>query len=236
MRVMWSRTLAASCLAGGLASAGCWQYRDCVDPCWPERYNCEARHEVLASFSPQVANGHILDQTIWNWQFEAGTDRLNGAGMLQLDTLVRRRPQPDTRIFLQTARDAELAYDPANPDKLVEARRDLDAKRIAAIQRYLTAQTAGRPLTFDVTIHDPMEVGMPAIWHQRAMDGLRIGIRYNVPSIASIQTATTSFSGAGGGAAPPGQQVPGAPGYGGAPGGVPGPGGPPAGPGGPGGP
>src|SRR5437763_7237696 len=103
MRATWSRALAASCLAGGLASGGCWQYRDCVDPCWPERYSCEARHEVLASFSPQVANGHILDQTLWNWQFEPGTDRLNGAGMLQLDVLSRRRPVPDTRLFLQTA-------------------------------------------------------------------------------------------------------------------------------------
>src|SRR5262245_22260870 len=128
MRAKWSRALAASCLAGGLASGGCCEDRNCVDPCWPERYNCEARHGLPAAFSPQVANGHILDQTIWNWQFDAGSDRLNGAGMLQLDYLIRRRPTPDTRIFLATARDSELVFDPATPDRFVEARRDLDAR------------------------------------------------------------------------------------------------------------
>src|SRR5438874_9178067 len=130
MRATWSRALAASCLAGGLASGGCCHYRDVVDPCWPERYSCEARHEVLASFAPQVANGHILDQTIWNYQFEPGTDRLTPGGMDALDVLIRRRPQPDTRIFLQTARDPELVFDPNNPDKFVEGRRDLDNRRI----------------------------------------------------------------------------------------------------------
>ena len=65
--------------------AGCAAYRDIVDPCWPERYNYMARQEVKEGFAPQVQNGHVLDQTVWNYHFEAKKtgepgDQLNAAG------------------------------------------------------------------------------------------------------------------------------------------------------------
>src|SRR5262249_22150260 len=130
------------------------------DRCWPERYNYTARQEVSAAFAPQVQNGHILDQTMWNWYFDKGEAKLNPAGMAQLDYIVRRRPAPDPNLFLATARDID--YDPDNPDKLGETRRDLDSRRAEAVKRYLAAQTAGRPMTFEVMVHDPAEVGLPA--------------------------------------------------------------------------
>jgi hypothetical protein len=67
------------------------------------------------------------------------------------------RPQPDPNVFLATAND--VIYLPDNPEGMIEARRDLDQKRVAAVQRYLTAQMAGRPMQFEVAIHDPFEVG-----------------------------------------------------------------------------
>src|SRR5262245_36075956 len=157
------RALAGACLTGGLAgSGGCLpRYHDVVDPCYPERYNYAARSEVIAAFAPQVCNGHILDQTIWNWMFEPGTDKLHPAGMDKLDQLVRRRPLPDARLFLQTARD--YAYAPADPEKFADARRELDGRRILAIQKYVSAQTAGRPMHFEVIVHDPAEVGQSAV-------------------------------------------------------------------------
>jgi hypothetical protein len=108
-----------------------------------------------------VNNGHVLDQTIWNHHFEAGTDKLTGGAKEHLAYLARRRPAPNPTVFLQTAQD--VVYDPENPDKFVETRNSLDQRRIQAIQKYLTAQTANRPVPFEIVVHDPAEVGMSAI-------------------------------------------------------------------------
>jgi hypothetical protein len=150
-----AKALGAASLIGGLAAGGCVPYRERVDPCYPQRYNMVARREVIDAFAPQVQNGHFLDQTIWNYHFEAGTDKLSAGGLAHLNYLTRRRPEPDTRLFLATAHD--IKYDPNEADKFVEARRELDTRRVAAIQRYLAVQTAGRPVNFDIVVHDPAE-------------------------------------------------------------------------------
>jgi hypothetical protein len=93
--------------------------------------------------------------------FEPGTATLTPGGLEHLAYLARRRPCPDPTIYLQVAQD--IPYDPAAPDKFVEARNELDTKRMQAIQDYLTAQTAGRCLTFHVVRHDPAEVGLSAV-------------------------------------------------------------------------
>src|SRR5258708_39055153 len=92
-----TRSLSVAVMAGGLAaSGGCLpRYHDVVDPCYPDRYNYAARQEVVAGFAPQVQNGHILDQTVWNFYFDAGSDKLNPGGMDKLEQLARRRPAPD---------------------------------------------------------------------------------------------------------------------------------------------
>jgi hypothetical protein len=168
MKGFISRTALASCLTAGLAAlgGGCCGYYDVVDPCYPQRYNFAARKEVCEARYQQVHNGHVLDQTMWNWQFEPGTDKLNDAGKDHLIYLLRRRPCPDQCIYLATAEDvhecfgnghSDLVYDPEHPEKFAEARADLDARRVVAIQKYLTAQTAGRGLAFHVVVHDPAE-------------------------------------------------------------------------------
>jgi hypothetical protein len=156
------KAAAVLCCAAGVGGLGCYTYRDLVDPCYPERYNFQARKEVVASSSPQIQNGHVLDQTVWNYDFEAGTDWLTGGGLEHLAYMARRRPAPDTTVYLQTAQD--VAYDPAKSDELATKRQDLDAKRVAAIQKFLVAQTAGRRGEFQVLIHDPSEVGATGDW------------------------------------------------------------------------
>jgi len=157
------KTLAAACVAASLAGAGCCGYYDMVDPCYPQRYNFAARTEVCGSMTPQVKNGHILDQTIWNWMFDAGGERLNAAGMEKLNELVRRRPAADPVVFLATAQvGTDLTYDPAHPEALTENRHELDSKRIVSIQKYLNAQTADRGIAFQVVTHDPTEPDLPA--------------------------------------------------------------------------
>ncbi len=179
-----AKTAGAVCLIGALAATqGCVGYRDVVDPCYPERYNYAAREEVKAAFAPQVNNGHILDQTMWNYYFEhnadgIGTEVLTPGGQAHLAYLARRRPQPDTCLYLQTAQD--LPFDPAHPERLVEDRAKLDNQRIVSIQRFLNAQTAGRPVAFTVSIHDPSEVGMSAIAADRSVRDMHGGYRGNL--------------------------------------------------------
>src|SRR5438874_2318404 len=138
----------AAVLPGGtgalVGSLGCYGYRDLVDPCYPERYKYASRKELHEAFAPQVQNGHVLDQTVWNYMFEPGTDKLTAGGLDHLAYLARRRPEPDCTIYLQTAQD--LAYDAAAPEKLVDTRRDLDAlpRRGRAVLR-AADRVAGRP-------------------------------------------------------------------------------------------
>jgi hypothetical protein len=183
------KALAGAALAGGLSAVGCEHAQKCVDPCWPERYNYVARRETISAFAPQVQNGHILDQTIYNYQFEPGTDHLTMAGQDQIDVLLRRRPVPDPRIFLATARD--LAYDAGNPETLVAARTDLDNKRAAAIQKYIGAQMAGRPMPVEIVVHDPMPVGEHA---DPANRSIRLNHNSTTGTLAGGASATTASS------------------------------------------
>src|SRR5204863_7516161 len=111
------------------------------------------------------------------------------------DVLLRRRPVPDPRVFLATARD--LAYDPGNPDALTGARDDLNNRRAAAIQKYIGAQTAGRPMAFEVVVHDPAPVGEHA---DPANRSIRLNHNSTTGTLAGGASATTASStGASGG-------------------------------------
>lgn len=175
------RATSAACLIGAGLAGGCvHKYADVVDPCYPQRYNAVARAEVIGAFAPQVHNGHILDQTLWNYHFETGSAKLHPSGYDKLDYLMRRRPVPDSRVFLQTARD--ISYDAAKPDEFADARRELDAQRIMAIQAYLHAQTAGRPMGFDVVVHDPAPTGISADEAILSVRSMRAGARGGIGS------------------------------------------------------
>jgi hypothetical protein len=157
----------ALCGAGLLTGAfGCswWgidTYSDLVDPCYPMRYSNAARQEVIGAVAPQMSNGHVLDQTIWNSQFEFGSDKLTSGGLAKLTQLARRRPAPDAVVYVQTAED--IAYDPANADKFAQTRKDLDQKRADAVQTYLVKYAGPRGLSFQVLVHDPSEVSISAV-------------------------------------------------------------------------
>jgi|SRR6516165_6235649 hypothetical protein len=149
-----------------LLLAGCAAYRDVVDPCWPERYNSMARHSVNEANNAQSFNGHVLDQTVWNYHFEhdprtgAPTAKLTAAGIEHLNYISRRRPAADTHIFLATAHDIPgLAELPA--EKAIAIRIKLNEDRIATIRNYLAIQT-GAPGAYAIDIHDPAEVYLAA--------------------------------------------------------------------------
>jgi hypothetical protein len=168
--------LVAAILPAGLASVGCAtktgstcedKYRNWVDTSWPDRYNYEARQSVVAPFGQQAVNGHFLHQTLWNWYFEAGTDKLNPAGMEKLDSLARATPSPDPRLYLQTAHD--IVVTPENMDKVAAQRNELNAKRAAAIRKYMGTQF-GPAIDYEVAVHD---APVPSIYSAFALGAYR---------------------------------------------------------------
>jgi len=149
MKANLARTLlGAAALACG--TTGCCCYRNWVDVSYPERYEYESREIVAGAISTQVENGHVLDQTIWNVYFDPGTDRLTPAGIRDLQYLARRRPAPDTVVYLQTATD--LPIDPDHPEAMVEPHVKLDVARQKAVERFMLAMT-GSPWT--VVVNNP---------------------------------------------------------------------------------
>jgi hypothetical protein len=229
MSRMLKAAAAAVAVAGGFGSIGCHttgngrkdpiddRWAGYVDPCWPERYNYVARAEVLSPFAIHTVNGEIIDSTLFTYNFEPGTDRLNPAGLERLDYLARKRPAPPARLYLQTARD--LAYDPAAPDKMVAARDDLNARRAASIQKYMAASTAGRGLSFEVVVIDPADMAFKAEgpansvrgWPTRFQSGVGGVSSNNLQAAGTGNVAVSTGGGAavagtpgGGGAAAPG--------------------------------
>lgn len=134
---------------------------DLYDRCWFQRYTNLAHRAVNRAMTPQVQNGHVLDQTIWNHMFEPGTDQLNPMGQAHLQYVSRRRPEVDRTVYLASAMD--LQYDAACPDRYAGARQELDSLRVASVQKFLVAMNAGRCQDFEVLVHDPADPSISAV-------------------------------------------------------------------------
>jgi hypothetical protein len=187
MKGVIGKVVAALGWSGALIGlGGCYEYRDVVDPCYPQRYWYESRQNVQAAVTPQVHNGHVLDQTVWNYHFEEGSDRLTVGGMERLNYLARRRPMADPMVFLQTAHDIRFE----KIEDLAPKRSDLDQKRVVAVKKYLAAYTCGSNVgEFEVQVHNPPEVGIAGPASERSILQL-----YSTPR------ATLPATGGGGGA------------------------------------
>ena len=160
-------------------STGTEAFRNSDDASWPERYSTQSRAEVLAPFAQQVNNGHVQNQTVWNWFFEAGTDKLTSAGRAKLDAIARALPSPDPRLYLQTARD--VAVTDENVDRVKSEREALTQKRVAAIQKHMAAQPAvGTALGYQVLVHDAPPPAPPV---ERIMVDAGHGLRIHVPAM-----------------------------------------------------
>lgn len=191
MKGFINKMVAVLGFVGTLASmGGCEHYRDIVDPCYPERYWYQSRQNVHAAFAPQVKNGHVLDQTVWNYHFEDGTDKLTTGGQERLKYVARRRPMPDPMIFVQTAQD--LTYNPDKPEEYTAKRNDLDARRVASVKKFLAA-AGGGVAPFEVLVHNPPEVGMAGV---QADPSLRL--MYSTPR-ATLPGGQGGGGGGGGG-------------------------------------
>src|SRR5438105_3544028 len=192
-RILLSAVLVAA-VASGCRSGG-ERYANAVDPCWPERYSHVARLETLQPFQSQAVNGHTLANAVWNYHFDVGSDRLTPAGLQTLDQFVTNRPSIEGRVYLQTTRD--IGYDPNAPEKYADTRRDLDDRRAKAILKYLAAQTASRPMTFDVLVIDPSDPAISAKYGGAAV-GQLVG-QYKASGTGGGGRGGTGGGGTGGG-------------------------------------
>ena len=208
-----STAAALAALGGAFGSAGCMnssktslqsRYSEKVDPCTPERYSMQAREAALAPFEAQVMNGHVLDQYVQNGDFEPGLDGLSPGGRVKLDTLTRKRPV-DGHVFLQTARD--LNYDATKPADYAKTSTELNAKRANAVVAYLNATTAGRGLSFDVTVIDPAEQLMPASGPANAVRGYPFRFVSGIAGITGVTSTTVAAVGGGASTAAVGQST-----------------------------
>jgi len=165
---------------GAAVSTGCMntgdrpglqaRYTNLVDPCWPERYSQQAREAALNPHDIQVNNAQVIDQTLWNYHFEVGGSTLNANGRQRIDYLARRLPTPDGRIYIQTARD--LGYDANAPEKLVNARAELDVKRSQAVLSYLSAQPNGAKTNWEIQASDAFDPGVNSAGPAQSVRGL----------------------------------------------------------------
>jgi hypothetical protein len=210
MKRMIRAAASAALLAGGLGSTGCVttdtaggsrgeghgpigdHWRNAVDPCYPERYGFAAREATIAPFAQQALNGHVLDQTIWNYQFEFGSDILTPAAIEKLNSLARTRPAPDPKIYIQTARDIPATTDPA---KIADVRSELDAKRAAAIQKFMASQPAFAPVAYEVLVHD---AAVPAIAEVMAGNAYRGSVQGYKGNVSGGGTGVLGTGGGGG--------------------------------------
>jgi hypothetical protein len=167
------------------------------DISWPDRYNYAARQAVVAPFAQQAANGHFLHQTLWNFYFEPGSDKLTAGGMDRLSAMAHATPGPDPRIYIQHAQD--IATTPENIDKVASLRSELNAKRAAAVQKYMATQF-GPPITYEVLVHDAPTPSIPGTFVGGAYRGQGSGYR------GGLSAGTIGIGSVGGGSssgAPP---------------------------------
>lgn len=196
MTRMFRTAAAAAVLLSGLGSVGCVhtgggrepgragdRYRNAVDPCYPERYQHAARQAVVAPFAQQVHNGHFLNQTVWNYHFEAGTDKLTEGGKEKLNSLARTRPAPDPKVYIQTANDLPATTD---PEKVTAARNELDVKRAQAIEKHLATVPTGAPTTYEVYVHNAPVPGLNSEFAASAYRASATGYRGAITGAAGI--------------------------------------------------
>lgn len=200
-------TVSAALLTAALGSVGCVgtgssrestlgdRYRNYVDPCYPERYNHAARQAVLAPFAQQVHNGHVLNQTLYTYHFEYGTDKLNSVGMAKLDAIARTRPAPDPKLYIQAATD-DVPLTEANADKVVELRNELDTKRAAAIQKYLAMAPAAPPVAYEIYVHN---LATPGVYADPAIGSYRSSVQGYTGRLGSTGGGNIGSASTGGG-------------------------------------
>ena len=128
-------------------------------PYRPAAYSRIAQQSVSAPLEMQASRGYVLERTLWNHHFNAGTAELRPSGRALLNRLARRNQGACGEVFLQTAHD--LKFDGTALEKFASARDELDSQRVKQVADYF--QFVLRRDLAGIQIHDPNPVGMSAV-------------------------------------------------------------------------
>jgi len=88
----------------------------------------------------QAKNGLDLEQTLFNYHFETGTDRITPAGQNLLTRLATRRPAALRDVFVQNSFDALASakdFDPTKAEAQAKMVQDLNEKRRLVVLAFL---------------------------------------------------------------------------------------------------
>jgi hypothetical protein len=182
------RSAAVLCLGAGLFTLiGCHAYNNIVDPCWPERYNFEARGSVRDMHNAQAYKGHILNQTVWSDDFEG--DKLKQSAKAKLQYISHREPTAAVmKVFLQSA-DIE---DPAK-------REGMNAQRRKVMLAYLETQRApGQNTLYEVDVHHYVQPTYLSDWTIKSLQNVEKNLQTGQPQIF-VSPTMGGGGGAGGG-------------------------------------
>jgi hypothetical protein len=201
----------AKLLATGLIGLGWWKSAaHAGDPHypvpprhWAEMFNQQAQEATSAPFAVQVANGQVLDQTLWGYHFKieqpgelhpSQPGELHPSGMNLLDRLSRQvraeGPGACLRLYLQRS---QLRPSQVEPAKMIAQRDEQDRERIEAIHRYLAG--AWPDIVYVIEVHDPHPVGMTSEDATAAFNGQQGTSFGYIPSNFRVAAASSKGSG-----------------------------------------
>jgi len=160
------KTWLAGLLSASLVSlTGCYgTYNDLVDPCYPERYNCQARAEVQSRIAMQSKNGLDIEQTLYNYHFKPNSADIAPSGQNLLTRVATRRPSAFKEVFVQNSFDAvtDANFDPATAGATADKIRELNKNRRDAVLAFLNSRSPAMAdnTPWKVEISFPSRVGM----------------------------------------------------------------------------
>ncbi len=189
------RTAAVVVLGSAAALPGCCKDATlgCYDNCWLERYSYQAKQSEMQTFDAQVNNGHVLDQTVFAYHFDArhGQADQGRPGAPGLPGAAPSSARPED-LFADGPGPA-LRLGRAGAIQQRSQRTGLQAR--GGDSAFLNADTAGRPMAFEVIVHDAPTPGL-------ATQPIGNAVQRHYDSFTG-SLATGTAAGGGGGAATP---------------------------------
>lgn len=162
MRKSWLAGLLSASL---VSLTGCYgTYNELVDPCYPERWNCQARSAVQSRVAMQAKNGLDMEQTLFTYHFEPGSDKITPSGQNILARIATRRPSSFKEVFIQNSFDAmpSTDFDANRAEEFQQKMRDLNERRKRNVIAYLNMRKPqdGDTTPWQVAVSFPSRVGM----------------------------------------------------------------------------
>jgi hypothetical protein len=166
---------------------------------WQEQLIQQARAEVATPIATQSANGTVLDQTLWYYNFNFDRPgELHGSGMFQLDRIARRHKDQCSgcplRLYLQRSQERAIGVKPA---ELAARRAETDQQHYQAVVEYMAAFWSDVPYT--LVVFDPPPQGINGRDALNSFNGMQATALGYIPVGFRVEAATSRTGGSSGG-------------------------------------